>query len=64
LGYDEAAVQELVGVRKKMDRIDEDLRERSHEHPDDIALARPEDIETYARWAPEVGRYSFHWNLE
>jgi peptidoglycan hydrolase-like protein with peptidoglycan-binding domain len=64
LGYDEAAVQELVGVRKKMDRVDEDLGERRREHPDEIALARPDDIETYARWAPEVGRFSFHWNLE
>jgi hypothetical protein len=64
LGYDEAAAKELVGVRNKMARVDEELDERRREHPDEIALARPDDIETYARWAPEVGRFSFHWNLE
>jgi hypothetical protein len=33
-------------------------------HPDDGPLTIPDDIEIYRRWAPEVGRFSFHWNLE
>jgi hypothetical protein len=23
----------------------------------------PKDLEPYRKWAPEVGRYSFHWHL-
>jgi hypothetical protein len=64
LGYDEATGRELVHVREKMARVHEGLGEWSRANPDAVALTKPDDIEIYARWAPEVGRFSFHWNLE
>jgi len=64
LKYDEAVVKELVRVREKWLHVGEGLGEWRRANPDAVALTPPEDIETYARWAPEVGRFSFHWNLE
>ncbi len=64
LNYDGATAEEFVCVREKMFRVQEGIGEWSREHPDQVALGFPEDIAIYARWAPEVGRYSFHWNLE
>jgi hypothetical protein len=28
-----------------------------------IASSYPSKIDPYVKWAPEVGRYSFHWYL-
>jgi hypothetical protein len=64
LKYDETTLKELVRVREKMLRVGEDLGEWRSANPEAFALTQPEEIETYARWAPEVGRFSFHWNLE
>jgi len=30
----------------------------------DPPLTLPDDLAPFRRWAPEVGRYSFHWHLE
>jgi hypothetical protein len=32
-------------------------------HQLEIPIEFPENLEPYRLWAPEVGRYSFHWHL-
>jgi hypothetical protein len=48
---DLAKVRELVAA----------LNRRAEDTTRDFLV--PESLEDYVTWAPEVGRYSFHWNI-
>jgi hypothetical protein len=64
LNYDETTLTELVRVREKVARVYEGLDEWDRLYLHGVASRIPDDLETFALWAPEVGRFSFHWNLE
>lgn len=56
--------EEVDRILAKMVLVSRQFDNWNRAHPDEGLLTIPDDIEIYRRWAPEVGRFSFHWNLE
>lgn len=52
--------REQQSVETMVKRLSEVIGTLKEENPE---VKLPDDIELFKKWAPEVGRYAFHWNL-